>query len=242
VTLVPPGRAREALSVAGVAAGFVPGPSLDACTEAATSAHRLGPAPGAGAGAPLALMRLPSEPPTDFELMQRAQDGHVESFAALYDRHAPVALALAKRILSSLVDAQDLLHDVFIEAWQGVREYDPKRASVRTWLLVRTRSRALDRVYRRGRERLVHRSLAPVSPSVADAAPHAERSFALREALAGLDDGVRSVLELTYFWGLTASEISERIDVPEGTVRSRLARGLSRLEQTLSELEGTQHG
>jgi RNA polymerase sigma-70 factor (ECF subfamily) len=185
---------------------------------------------------------LPSEPPTDFELMQHAQKGQVEAFAALYDRHSPVALALAMRILSSPTDAQDLLHDVFIEAWQSVREYDPSRASVRTWLLVRMRSRALDRVYRRGRERLVHRALAPVSPSVSAAAPPAERGFALREALAGLEEGVRSVLELTYFWGLTASEISARIDVPEGTVRSRLARGLSRLEQTLSELEGTQHG
>lgn len=178
-------------------------------------------------------------PASDLELMTRARIGDVTAFATLYDRHAGVALALARRIVASQGDAEDLLHDVFIEAWQHVREYDAERASVRTWLLVRMRSRALDRVERRGREQNVYRALWPAERR--SPAHEPEREYAVREALAELDADVRDALELTYFLGLTASEISERTQVPEGTVRSRLARGLSRLEHTLGTLKGTQH-
>jgi RNA polymerase sigma-70 factor (ECF subfamily) len=177
---------------------------------------------------------------SDLELIGRAQRGRVDAFEQLYDRHAPLMLALGRRMLSSLGDAQDLLQDVFIEAWQDVRGYDPARASVRTWLLVRMRSRALDRRNRSARERNAYDAVRSIGDE--QTSHRAEQAFALREALAELDDGVRGALELTYFCGLTAGEISERMQVPEGTVRSRLSRGLHSLERTLSEIEGTHHG
>jgi len=177
---------------------------------------------------------------SDVELMRRAGAGEVDAFAAIYDRHAPALLALAERMLTGASEAQDLLHDVFIEAWQSAREYDPDRASVRTWLLVRTRSRALDRMGRRAREHNARSSLrqddAAVRTHAGAAGP--ERRMAVRQALGELDASVRETLELSYFAGLTAEEIADRMDVPAGTVKSRLARGLQRLAQVLSELEG----
>jgi len=181
----------------------------------------------------------PGSEPSDAELIALAQRGRVDAFEALYDRHAPLLLALGRRMLASPGDAQDLLQDVFIEAWQNVRGYDASRASVRTWLLVRMRSRALDRRNRSARERNAYEALRPSYGQ--DAAAPAERSFAVREALAELDDGVRGTLELTYFGGLTAGEVSERMQVPEGTVRSRLSRGLVRLGRALNEIEETHH-
>ncbi len=159
--------------------------------------------------------------------MERARHGDVAAFAELYDRHAPVVLALMRRILAS--DAQDLLHDVFLEAWQSAREYDPARASVRAWLLVRARTRAVDRLRRQQRERNVH-LLLPVRCHE----PVDERQLAVRHALARLEPSVRETVELTYFEGLTAGEVSERMRTPEGTVRSRLARGLSHLQEVLA--------
>jgi RNA polymerase sigma-70 factor (ECF subfamily) len=178
--------------------------------------------------------------PSDVELMRRAGAGEVEAFAAIYDRHAPALLALAQRMLSARSEAQDLLHDVFLEAWQCVREYDPERASVRTWLLVRARSRALDRMGRRAREHNVRSSLRSDSHAVRSHAvtSAADRRVAVRQALAELDASVRETLELSYFAGLTAEEIAARMDVPAGTVKSRLARGLSQLAQVLSDLGG----
>jgi RNA polymerase sigma-70 factor (ECF subfamily) len=172
--------------------------------------------------------------------MREARTGRVEAFAQIYDRHAPIVLAVARRMLASAGEAHDLLHDVFLEAWQQVRQYDAQKASVRTWLLVRVRSRALDRLGRRAREERAHRTLSPRGSEVgADPSTlHAERHLALRQALVALDESVRGTLELTYFEGLTAAEIAQRMSVPEGTVKSRLARGLSQL---LGELSGESH-
>lgn len=177
--------------------------------------------------------------PSDQELIGRAQRGDVTAFAAIYDRHAATALALGKRMLASLGEAQDVLHDVFLEAWQCVREYDAQRASVRTWLLVRMRSRALDRLARRSLEQRVQRGLPPSAANAAREAAPADRSIAVRQALEQLEPEVRSSLELIYFGGFTAAEVAQHMRVPEGTVRSRIARGLLALERALSDAKGS---
>ncbi|HEX5657643.1 MAG TPA: sigma-70 family RNA polymerase sigma factor [Polyangiales bacterium] len=166
--------------------------------------------------------------PLDVALMERARHGDVAAFGELYDRHAPMVLALMRRILAR--EAHDLLHDVFIEAWQSAREYDATRASVRVWLLVRARARAIDRLRRQRRERNV-RVLLPTRRAHD---PIDEHQLAVRQALSKLEPSVRETLELTYFEGLTAREISDRTGAPEGTVRSRLARGLSHLHEALA--------
>ena len=174
---------------------------------------------------------------SDTELMRRSAQGDVDAFAQIYDRHAGSLLALTQRMHFASSEAQDLLHDVFLEAWQAVRDYDPERASVRTWLLVRARSRALDRLGRNAREQSVRRTLPPDNPASSQRAfgSHAERSLAVRQALAELEPSVRETLELTYYEGLTALEIAGRMNVPHGTVKSRLARGLQALQRVLGE-------
>lgn len=178
---------------------------------------------------------------SDSTLMEQAARGDVEAFARIYDRHAATLLALARRILLHTSDAHDLLHDVFLEAWLGAREYDPARGSVRVWLLVRTRSRALDRRLRALREQSGNESLARCHEGAPGRAAHAhpERQIAVRQALATLEASARVTLELTYFEGLTAVEVAARMGVPEGTVKSRLARGLDTLQRVLCLLEET---
>jgi RNA polymerase sigma-70 factor (ECF subfamily) len=169
-------------------------------------------------------------------LIERAQVGDRAAFGLLYDRFAPALLGAAARMLGGRREAADLVHDVFLEAWQHVREYDPRRGSVRTWLLLRLRSRALDLLGRAERRHTqVGREREDLEQPGASAREHAMEQMAVRQALARLEEGVRMVLELTYFDGLTAREISARAGIPEGTVRSRLARGLAALAAALSE-------
>jgi len=170
---------------------------------------------------------------SDADLVARAQTGHVEAFAELYDPHAGHVLGVARRILGSGGDADDLLHDVFLEAWQSVRDYDPNRASVVTWLLVRTRSRAADRLARRSRERHAQSLLQLAAHELVAPPPAAELALATRDALGKLESPLRAALELMYVAGLTAPEISAQTGVAEGTVRSRVARGLIKLERAL---------
>jgi RNA polymerase sigma-70 factor (ECF subfamily) len=140
-------------------------------------------------------------------------------------------------MLASASDANDLLQDVFVEAWQAVRAYDAGRASVRTWLLVRTRSRALDRMGRRGREAAAQALLTRAQVS-ASSATRLEHGVAVRHALAALDADVLQTLELRYYAGMRAAEIAACMQVPEGTVRSRLARGLRQLGELLGDDKG----
>jgi RNA polymerase sigma-70 factor (ECF subfamily) len=173
---------------------------------------------------------------TDAELMECARGNEVEAFAEVYDRHAPSLLALLRRILGTQVDAQDILHDVFLEAWRGVRSYDAQRGSVGAWLAVRARSRALDALgVLDQRTRLAHKHPSHAAPLTA--AP-GERELAVQQALQKLSPHVRQTLELMYFEGLTAPELSERMNVPDGTVRSRLSRGLAALKHMLQPNDG----
>lgn len=177
--------------------------------------------------------------PTDAELVQRVADGDRGALAALYDRHGGALLALGQRLLRNRREAEDLLHDVFIEAWRHAADYDAARGSVRSWLLLRLRSRALDRLKSVGYARItsfdpeVHeQQLTPdPQPSLAGA-----DAALVRDAMAALAPDQRTVLELAYFEGLSLSDISTRLGVPLGTIKSRLARALERLRGELAAL------
>jgi RNA polymerase sigma-70 factor (ECF subfamily) len=176
----------------------------------------------------------------DAALMTRLRQADRSALGALYDRYAPSLLATAVRMLGSRREAQDLLHDVFIEAWEHAREYDVARGTVRSWLFVRLRSRALDRLGRaeRVRARSLEESGIELDLQRATSASGTVEVIAVNQALAQLPKDVREALDLTYFEGLTAREIAERAQVPIGTVRSRLARGLAALGVLLRRDEG----
>lgn len=174
----------------------------------------------------------------DAGLVARMAAGDRDALGSLYDRHASVLLAVALRILGATREAHDLVHDVFLEAWEHAREYDAARGRVRAWLLVRLRSRALDRLGRAERAR--SQSLDEAGEALAAMALAGPRRpsepvdvLAVRQALAKTPEDVRLVLALTYFDGLTAREVADRLQVPAGTVKSRLARGLSSLARLL---------
>jgi RNA polymerase sigma-70 factor (ECF subfamily) len=170
----------------------------------------------------------------DAGLVAAMARGDRGALASLYDRHAKVLLGLAMRIVRDRREAEDLLHDVFLEAWRSAKDFDPKRGRARTWLAIRMRSRALD-----------HQKSARVSRNAGDAGldvlvddrEHASPDHArVRAALMELGADQRRVLELAYFEGLSATEIAERISIPVGTVKSRIAAGLDRLRTGLSGL------
>ncbi|MEZ4401119.1 MAG: sigma-70 family RNA polymerase sigma factor [Kofleriaceae bacterium] len=171
----------------------------------------------------------------DVALLEAMAAGDRAPLAELYDRHAPVLLALALRLLRSRSEAEDLLHDVFLEIWRAAGSYDPKRGRVRTWLVIRLRSRALDviksaRVSRRDADdQVIERMVATDDPT---AGPDRQR---VRAALLELPAEQRAVLELAYFDGRSCSEIAEHLGVPIGTVKSRLAAALGKLRHTLGD-------
>jgi RNA polymerase sigma-70 factor (ECF subfamily) len=167
-------------------------------------------------------------------LVARAADGDSSALATLYDRFAPSMLAVGERILGSAREAEDLVHDVFLEAWLRARYYDPARGTVRTWLMMRLRSRALDRRRSAQRARSVDldelRHEGKPSDSPPGSGVDARR---LHTLLADLAPDQRTVLELSYFEGHSCSEIATALGVPLGTVKSRMARAIAQLRTSL---------
>jgi RNA polymerase sigma-70 factor, ECF subfamily len=174
----------------------------------------------------------PSDDADDEVLVAAMAAGDRAALATLYERHAALLLGLALRIVREKREAEDLLHDVFLEAWRSAKDFDPKRGRVRTWLAIRMRSRALDRQKSARVSRNTGDAGLDLLVDEAEAASPDHRR--VRSALAELGSDQRRVLELAYFEGLSCSEIAKRVEIPVGTVKSRLAAGLDRLRSGLT--------
>jgi RNA polymerase sigma-70 factor (ECF subfamily) len=164
--------------------------------------------------------------------------GDSSALALLYDRYGGTMLALAQRIVGRGAEAEDVIHDVFVEAWRHSADYDTTRGSVKSWLLLRTRSRSLD-VQKSARvskqvKNLDDTWLAELGDPNLDGAESPDRQR-VRRVLVALPPEQREVLLLGYFEGLSSSEIAARVGVPLGTVKSRVAAALSALRGALSD-------
>ena len=168
--------------------------------------------------------------------------GDNNALGVLYDRHCAILLATAVRVLGDRREAEDVVHDVLLEAWQKASDYDRGRGSVRTWLLVRLRSRALDRLWRVSRTRvqtMEARTLDDFLPALADDPGQALDHARVRRAIEDLPEPQRRVLELAYFEGLSSAEVADQLAIPVGTVKSRTAAGLARLRAAMHDFGGT---
>jgi RNA polymerase sigma-70 factor (ECF subfamily) len=166
---------------------------------------------------------------SDGDLVQRIACGEREALGLLYVRHARAMAQVGMRIVGKHSEVEDVLHDVFLEVWNRAGCYDSSRGSVRTWLLVRMRSRCIDRT-RVTRPPSVDRERADVVEMHFE---HHTEAVRLRALVRGLPTPQRLVMELGYFDGLSHAEIAAELAVPVGTVKSRLSTALTALRTAL---------
>ena len=165
--------------------------------------------------------------------------GDRDAFSRFYDLTAPMAFGLIRRVLRDPEAAAEVLQEVFWQVWQDAPRYDPTRGTPEAWLVMRAKTRAIDRL--RSIRRRDRTFVAPVDESVAqrreDPAPNpavvAEDRGLIQTALAQLPEPQRRVIELAFFEGLTHSEIATRLGEPLGTVKTRARLGLDRLRGVL---------
>ena len=171
----------------------------------------------------------------DSLLMAAVVRGDRGALADLYDRHSGVLLAVGLRIVGDRAQAEDLLHDVFLEAWHQAATFDHTRGTVRAWLVTRMRSRALDRRNAGARSARILKHAADEAPAATSAPSEAtggdrER---VRRLVVSLPEELNAVIGLAYFEGLTSAEIAQRLAVPIGTVKSRTARAVALLKDRI---------
>jgi RNA polymerase sigma-70 factor (ECF subfamily) len=179
---------------------------------------------------------------TDEVLVERMCRGERAALGLLYERHAPRLRGLALLILRDPGEADDVLHDVFIEVWRRSADYSPDRGTVSAWLALRLRSRALDRLRAR-KVRAEGNAAADLGPPSSDPTADPVRTLdraRLHGLLNTMSEAEQEVLVLGYFEGLSSSEIGERVGVPIGTVKSRTRSALAKLRRALAGGEGGQ--
>lgn len=181
----------------------------------------------------------PAGTPTDapVALLARSAQGDREAFGRFYDAFAGLALGLIRRIVRDPAASEE---EVFWQIWQEAARYDPRRGSPEAWVVMRSKTRAIDRL--RAIRRREKTFVAPADESVARSseAPAenpgvaAETRGLVRSALDALPEPQRRVVELAFFEGLTQSEIASRLGEPLGTVKTRVRLGLERLRALMT--------
>ena len=171
-------------------------------------------------------------------VVARMADGDSAAVGQLYDTYAQTLYTYAVRLIGNRTDAEDVVQEVFTQAWRQAGRYDAARATVVGWLLMMTRTRALDRLRA---QRARPDQMAPAAlPELPSGGPGQEVQVLtdeaiarLRAALDGLGDSLRTPIELAYYEDLSQSEIAERLGQPLGTVKTRMRTALMRLRDCL---------
>jgi RNA polymerase sigma-70 factor (ECF subfamily) len=177
----------------------------------------------------------------DAALLRLVADRRPEALGVLYGRYAPTLLALGKRVLGSLADAEEVLQEVFLYVWSHAARYDANRSSVSTWLILVARSRAIDRLRTRKvverTHEAAHQQAPPghASPDGVDAVFVRERRERVRGEMDKLPPEQKQVLEMAFYEGLSQSEIAAKADVPLGTVKTRTLLAMKKLRGALRD-------
>jgi RNA polymerase sigma-70 factor, ECF subfamily len=191
----------------------------------------------------MAADRLPAELTrlADEDLLTLIERGDADAFEVIYERHSRVAFSLAFRLLGDRPSAEDLVQDAFLAVWRGAGSYSSTRGSVRNWLLSILHNRGVDRLrtlaaMTRRQEALEQAELRrPDEPDAAALGIGQALAGSVREELSSLPGEQFEVLKLAYYGGFTHQEIAEMLELPLGTVKSRMRLGLDRLRRGLGE-------
>lgn len=175
--------------------------------------------------------------PADDALLRAAQ-GDQRAFAELYDMMSARVFGLILRVVVDRSQSEEVLQEVFLEAWQTATSFDTDRGRARSWLLTIAHRRAVDRV--RASQASRRRDLVAGARDLAESRPAVDDEVALLidagsaiSALNELPELQRRTIVLAYFGGYSQSEIAALLDTPLGTIKTRIRDGLSRLRREL---------
>jgi RNA polymerase sigma-70 factor (ECF subfamily) len=176
---------------------------------------------------------------SDATLVERLpRDDSGDELRELYRRYSGELFGFACNALGDRDLAEEVVQDVFARAWRHAGDYDPRRASVRTWLYSIARNRVVDARRRAAVRPGVAGGVEPESPAELDRTlEHAVLRWQVAAALARLSPEHREVIRLAHYGGLTLREIAERKGIPLGTVKSRTSYALRSLRLILDEME-----
>jgi RNA polymerase sigma-70 factor, ECF subfamily len=181
----------------------------------------------------------PIEEVSDAQLVTSIARWSEVALAEVYRRHAGAVFGLAKKVLNSGAEAEDVTQEVFLRLWNQPERYDPVRGSLRSFLLAQAHGRAVDQVRsttsRRQREAREALKTAGAGYDLQHEVWDLAVADQVARAMGELPASERQAIELAYFDGCTYREVAQRLGQPEGTVKSRIRNGLRRMRTALTD-------
>ena len=182
--------------------------------------------------------------PTDLSLLQRIAARDTGALAELYDRHSRLIFGLILRIVRDRGEAEEILQEAFFRVWTRAERYDARIGGPLPWMVRVARNRAIDCLRARRVRATVDTpatdlaAVEAVAPDTGIQSPEAavldaERRRTLTDALAGLPEDRRQLIEAAFFEGYTHSELAQRFGLPLGTVKTRIRAGMTAMRKRL---------
>lgn len=172
------------------------------------------------------------------ELLVRVARGDTPAFEAVFDQMADSVFGVIRRVLRDPAQSEEVAQEVMVEVWRTATRFDLTRGSASTWILTMAHRRAIDRVRsaqsaRDRDQRVAHRDHVTPYDEVADQVETRLEQEQVRRCLGQLTDLQRQSVTLAYYGGHTYREVAQLLDVPLGTVKTRLRDGLIRLRDCM---------
>lgn len=161
-------------------------------------------------------------------MLQQRND---HSFGYLYDNYAGALLGVVNSIVADQETARDVLQEVFVNIWRKIESYDPAKGRLFTWMINVARNAAIDKLRSRSyQDSLKNQSIQDnVDTGIAGATLPQVGDTGLKKMLTKLKDEHKVLIDLSYFQGYTHEEISKLLNIPLGTVKTRIRSALTLL-------------
>jgi RNA polymerase sigma-70 factor (ECF subfamily) len=187
------------------------------------------------ASAPISKTNLASDAGDLLQVVRRDQS----ALARIYDRLGNAVYGLSRQVLKDEGLAQDVTQEIFLRLWNEPQRFDPERGSLRSFLLREAHSRSIEKVRseeaRKQRESRSEFRDRPVLRDTEDDVIASLTSNEVRNALSQLPEAERSAIVLAYYGGHSYREVASVLGAPEGTIKSRIRSGLSKLSSLLDD-------
>lgn len=168
------------------------------------------------------------------EIVSHLQNGGAKAIGLLYDRYSAALYGVIFRIVRSERFAEDALQESFIKIWKNIDNFDKQKASLFTWMLNIARNHAIDVTRSKMFKQSMRNQEIETTPVTKTGDNINEITIGVMDFVANLENKYQEVIDLCYFQGYTQVEIAEKLDIPLGTVKSRIRIGLRELRKLLS--------
>jgi RNA polymerase sigma factor (sigma-70 family) len=168
------------------------------------------------------------------ELIASLRHKDEQAFSYLYDHYSGALYGVICQIVGNAELGNDVLQEAFINIWRRIETYDENKGRLFTWMLNIARNAAIDKMRSKGIQQSLREEAIPNHSSIPLSVSPRMDDFGLKKMILQLKDEQRQLIDLSYFQGFTHEQIAKALDIPLGTVKTRIRSALTQLRSLLS--------